>query len=109
MVYDCSPLVVLADFLSVTPLEVYQVCLFRLEIVLSIVLGISTEFPNFLQMVSWDLDVVVALFSLLTPVRLDPMNICMAYLFDGGRTLLYHQPFPLFVCSHIYGDTYSDL
>ena len=69
MVQECPPLVVIAPlhFLLVmdfTPLEVHQVCSGRLETGFKVVLGPTTVFPQFLQMVRHDWDVVIPLLSM---------------------------------------------
>ena len=64
-VHECPPLVVMAAFLSVPPLEVHQVFKGELEIGLPVVLGLPTVFRQFLQMLPQDFDIVVNLLSLL--------------------------------------------
>ena len=74
MVQECSPLVVLDPFISVPPLEVNQVYSGGLEIWFPAVLGIPNEFPQFVQMVPHDLDVVVYLLNMKNPARRDNLK-----------------------------------
>ena len=74
MVQECSPLVVLDPFISVPLLEVNQVYSGGLEIWFPAVLGIPNEFPQFVQMVPHDLDVVVYLLNMKNPARRDNLK-----------------------------------
>ena len=93
MVHECPYLLVLAALLSVPPLNINYVCLSGLEIGLTVVLGQPNLFHQFLQMVPQDLDVVVALLSLIHPVRLNMLMTWIEYWCDRGRTLLYPNPY----------------
>ena len=75
VVQECPPLVVLADLISVPPLEVHQVCSSRLEIELPVVSGLPTVFTQFVQMVPHDLDLLVNFSSLLQLVDHNQLKI----------------------------------
>ena len=62
-------MVVLYPLMSVSPLELHQVCLDGLERGLPVVLGLTTGFTLFMQMVPQDLDVVMPPLSLQQPER----------------------------------------
>ena len=107
LVHECSHLVVLASLLSVLTLGVHQVCLGRLKIGFLVVLGPPNVFHQFLKMVPQYLDVLVPMLSLPQPMRINLMKIRMTSWCDGGRTVMYPQPFTLLLFSHISGDTCS--